>query len=175
MEQGFGERCLVDLLPAGARIPVTQGNVSHYCVLHCILLFLSMLQVEMEQGLGQRCSMDVLPGGAIVSMTQGIMRPYCNPDFTVPSFPMLQVEMEQGFGERCSVDLLPGGANIPVSQGNVSHYCELYAQHLLVHSIHKQFAAFHRGFLRLCSGAALQLFRCAGCCRGGGFGMCVCV
>lgn len=76
------------------------------------------------------------------------------------TFVWLQVEMEQGFGERCSVDLLPGGANVPVTRGNVSHYCELYAQHLLVHSIQKQFAAFHRGFLRLCSGAALQLFRC---------------
>jgi hypothetical protein len=69
--------------------------------------------------------------------------------------------METGFGERSSVDLLPGGSNLPVTLSNVSHYCELYAQHLLVHSIHKQFAAFQRGFLRLCSGAALQLFRCA--------------
>lgn len=71
----------------------------------------------------------------------------------------VQVETETGFGERVSVDLLPGGAHVPVTPSNVSHYCELYAQHLLVHSIHKQFTAFQRGFLRLCSGAALQLFR----------------
>lgn len=81
--------------------------------------------------------------------------------------------MEQGFGECCSVDLLPGGANVPVTHSNVAQYCELYAQHLLVRSIHKQFVAFHRGFLRLCSGAALQLFRCvcgSGRCVGGSQG-----
>lgn len=72
----------------------------------------------------------------------------------------LQVEMDAGFGQRCPVDLLPGGGNVPVTSANVRQYCELYAQHLLVHSIQKQFAAFQRGFLRLCSGAALQLFRC---------------
>lgn len=72
----------------------------------------------------------------------------------------MQVEMDAGFGLRCPVDLLPGGGNVPVTSANVRQYCELYAQHLLVHSIQKQFAAFQRGFLRLCSGAALQLFRC---------------
>lgn len=58
-----------------------------------------------------------------------------------------------------SVDLLPGGSSIHVAPNNVAQYCDLHARHLLVHAIHKQFAAFQRGFLRLCSGAALQLFR----------------
>lgn len=70
--------------------------------------------------------------------------------------------MDVGFGERHAVDLLPGGADVPVTGSNAAHYSELYAQHLLVHSIDKQFAAFRRGFLRLCNGAALKLFRWAG-------------
>jgi ubiquitin-protein ligase E3 A len=58
-----------------------------------------------------------------------------------------------------SVDLVPNGSSVPVTKANVTQYCDLHARHLLVHAIHKQFAAFQRGFLRLCSGAALQLFR----------------
>jgi hypothetical protein len=42
----------------------------------------------------------------------------------------------------------------------VGAYCEAYARHLLVTSIGRQFEAFNRGFLRLCSGAALAMFRC---------------
>lgn len=74
---------------------------------------------------------------------------------------LLQIEVDAGFGQRCEVNLMPGGANVPVTRSNVTQYCELYVQHLLVHSIQRQFAAFQRGFLRLCSGAALQLFRYA--------------
>jgi hypothetical protein len=58
-----------------------------------------------------------------------------------------------------TVELLPGGADIPVTVENRGQYVERYMDHLLTGSIAKQFDAFKAGFLRMCSGAALQMFR----------------
>jgi len=69
------------------------------------------------------------------------------------------VDMECGFGEIETVDLKPGGAQINVTCENCREYVDLYTQHLLHHSIQPQYAAFERGFLRLCNGKALSWFR----------------
>jgi hypothetical protein len=71
----------------------------------------------------------------------------------------LQVETEVGFGERVAVDLVPGGSSTAVTADNVQRYITAYADHLLNGAIARQFGAFQRGFLRLCSGKALHLFR----------------
>jgi hypothetical protein len=70
-----------------------------------------------------------------------------------------------GFGEVASVELLPGGAATKVTTSNRQQYVSLYCCHLLETSIQRQFGAFKRGFHRLCSGAALKMFRwvCGGC------------
>eukprot|EP00882_Tetradesmus_deserticola_P023656 GHRQ01025760.1.p1 GENE.GHRQ01025760.1~~GHRQ01025760.1.p1 ORF type:complete len:434 (+),score=180.85 GHRQ01025760.1:112-1413(+) len=70
-----------------------------------------------------------------------------------------QVETEAGFGERVAVDLVPGGSSTPVTAGNVQQYITAYADHLLNGAVARQFGAFQRGFLRLCSGKALHFFR----------------
>jgi hypothetical protein len=72
---------------------------------------------------------------------------------------LLQVETEVGFGERVSVDLVPGGSSTAVTADNVQRYITAYADHLLNGAIARQFGAFQRGFLRLCSGKALHFFR----------------
>lgn len=78
-----------------------------------------------------------------------------------------QVDTEVGFGEVASVELLPGGAATKVTTSNRQQYVSLYCCHLLEASIQRQFGAFKRGFHRLCSGAALKMFRwvCGGCGR----------
>ncbi|PNH10977.1 Ubiquitin-protein ligase E3A, partial [Tetrabaena socialis] len=70
----------------------------------------------------------------------------------------MEVEQEMGFGEVEAVNLLPGGGELPVTASNRRLYVELYVRHLLQDSIAAQFAPFHRGFLHLCSGAALSWF-----------------
>ncbi|WIA41938.1 hypothetical protein OEZ86_009249 [Tetradesmus obliquus] len=70
-----------------------------------------------------------------------------------------QVETEVGFGERVAVDLVPNGSSMPVTAANVQRYISAYAEHLLKGAIARQFGAFQRGFLRLCSGKALHFFR----------------
>eukprot|EP00195_Chlamydomonas_chlamydogama_P006855 CAMPEP_0202911740 /NCGR_PEP_ID=MMETSP1392-20130828/55763_1 /ASSEMBLY_ACC=CAM_ASM_000868 /TAXON_ID=225041 /ORGANISM="Chlamydomonas chlamydogama, Strain SAG 11-48b" /LENGTH=556 /DNA_ID=CAMNT_0049602365 /DNA_START=33 /DNA_END=1703 /DNA_ORIENTATION=- len=70
-----------------------------------------------------------------------------------------QVEMEVGFGEIESVELIPGGATMPVNNANRAEYVRLYTQHLLETATARQFTHFRAGFLRLCSGNALEWFR----------------
>ncbi|MEW5298074.1 MAG: hypothetical protein WDW36_001235 [Sanguina aurantia] len=70
-----------------------------------------------------------------------------------------QVEQESGFGETESVDLIAGGGDVTVTNENREEYVKLHVQHLLDGSIGPQFEQFNKGFLRLCSGAALAWFR----------------
>lgn len=61
------------------------------------------------------------------------------------------------FGEIESVDLLPNGASVAVTAANKAEYVKLYVAHLLEGSVDRQFGAFQKGFLRLCSGGHLPL------------------
>ncbi|GBF93834.1 HECT E3 ubiquitin [Raphidocelis subcapitata] len=70
-----------------------------------------------------------------------------------------EVESEVEVGRVAAVELMPGGAAEAVTADNRGDYARLYALHLLEGSVARQFGAFRRGFLQLCSGQALQLFR----------------
>lgn len=63
------------------------------------------------------------------------------------------------FGETREVDLLPDGANTPVTNDSRGQYVWLYTRHTLETSIERQFAAFARGFYRMCGGPVMQLFQ----------------
>mmetsp|Transcript_23572 Transcript_23572/g.30811 ORF Transcript_23572/g.30811 Transcript_23572/m.30811 type:complete len:744 (+) Transcript_23572:165-2396(+) len=63
------------------------------------------------------------------------------------------------FGEIKSIDLKPNGSNIPVTKDNRQEYVDLYVQWLLEKSIESQFSAFRRGFMKVCGGEAMKLFR----------------
>ncbi|OAE31917.1 hypothetical protein AXG93_4485s1040 [Marchantia polymorpha subsp. ruderalis] len=69
-----------------------------------------------------------------------------------------QVEYEF-FGEIKTHDLIPGGSNIPVTKDNRKRYVDLYVHYLLEESIDKQFSSFKEGFMQVCLGRALSLFR----------------
>jgi len=103
-------------------------------------------------------TLHLLGGSSILLLLPTLGRSNCH----LPAcWSHLQVETAGTFGEVMAVDLKPDGADIAVGQHNVEEYVQLYVQHLLVGSIQRQFAAFQRGFLRLCSGTTLQFFRCA--------------
>ncbi|QDZ25602.1 RCC1-like regulator of chromosome condensation protein [Chloropicon primus] len=65
----------------------------------------------------------------------------------------------QAFGEVQTYELMPGGADIAVTEENRHKYVDLYVDFLLNESIRTQFNAFKRGFLLLCDGPVLRLFR----------------
>ena len=55
-------------------------------------------------------------------------------------------------------DLVEGGGDIPVTNDNVDEYIERYVAWTLQDSVAKQYEAFRKGFMRVCGGAAIELF-----------------
>jgi len=63
------------------------------------------------------------------------------------------------FGAEKTVELKKGGAKIPLNKENREEYVNLYVKWLLHDSISRQFNAFKKGFMKVCGGPALRLFR----------------
>mmetsp|Transcript_9106 Transcript_9106/g.17825 ORF Transcript_9106/g.17825 Transcript_9106/m.17825 type:complete len:775 (-) Transcript_9106:469-2793(-) len=66
---------------------------------------------------------------------------------------------EEAFGVTKTVELKKDGAKTPLTNENREEYVELYSKYLLMDSIKRQFTAFKRGFMKVCGGPALKLFR----------------
>lgn len=69
-----------------------------------------------------------------------------------------QVSYEE-FDSVKTVNLKPDGDKIAVTNSNRREFVDRYVRWYLSQSIEKQFAAFARGFHRVCGGQALSLFR----------------
>jgi len=63
------------------------------------------------------------------------------------------------FGEVKVVELIDDGANTPVTNDNRHSYVQLYVDWLLFDSIKAPFLAFKEGFIAVCGGKVLELFR----------------
>ncbi len=55
------------------------------------------------------------------------------------------------YGQRTVVEFVPGGAGLRVTQENKAEYVRRYIDWLFTRSVKDQFAAFDRGFYKLCS------------------------
>mmetsp|Transcript_22241 Transcript_22241/g.30334 ORF Transcript_22241/g.30334 Transcript_22241/m.30334 type:complete len:882 (-) Transcript_22241:649-3294(-) len=62
------------------------------------------------------------------------------------------------WGDVVTHDLVSGGGDIPVTNDNVYDYVNRYVHWALVGSVDKQSEAFHKGFMRVCGGNAIELF-----------------
>jgi ubiquitin-protein ligase E3 A len=69
-----------------------------------------------------------------------------------------EVAVEE-WGEWKTHELVPGGSEIPVTNENVADYVQRYVQWVLVDSVKGQFDAFAKGFMKVCGGQALEMFR----------------
>jgi len=65
----------------------------------------------------------------------------------------------EAYGEEKSVDLKQGGAEIELTNANREEYVQLTVEYLLTKSIAKQYKAFSDGFLNVCEGDPLKMFR----------------
>ncbi|KAK9794902.1 hypothetical protein WJX73_001812 [Symbiochloris irregularis] len=63
------------------------------------------------------------------------------------------------FGELRTHQLLPDGSKVPVTSTNRRQYVQLYMEWVLNQSVATPFDAFCRGFLQVCGGHALSMFR----------------
>jgi ubiquitin-protein ligase E3 A len=65
----------------------------------------------------------------------------------------------EAYGEEKSVELKPGGGEIELTNDNREEYVQLTIDYLLTKSIAKQYKAFSEGFLNVCEGDPLKMFR----------------
>lgn len=65
----------------------------------------------------------------------------------------------EAYGEEKSEELKPGGANIDLTNDNRQEYVQLTVDYILTKSIAKQYNAFSNGFLMVCEGEPLKMFR----------------
>ncbi|KAJ3076476.1 hypothetical protein HDU98_002920 [Podochytrium sp. JEL0797] len=63
------------------------------------------------------------------------------------------------WGRVKSFELVQGGRGVPVTSVNRKEYVELYVNHFCGESVGRQFAAFRRGFWRVCGGDTLKMCR----------------
>jgi len=63
------------------------------------------------------------------------------------------------YGETKVVEFKEGGSEIDLTADNREEYVELYVEHALEKSIDRQYKAFERGFLLVCDGEPLKMFR----------------
>ncbi|TPX39895.1 hypothetical protein SeLEV6574_g06933 [Synchytrium endobioticum] len=63
------------------------------------------------------------------------------------------------YGASVIVPLVPNGQSVPVTNSNRKKYVELMVDFLLTRSVQRQFDAFKEGFMSVCGGNALSLFR----------------
>ncbi|KAG0241943.1 hypothetical protein BGW41_005108 [Actinomortierella wolfii] len=62
-------------------------------------------------------------------------------------------------GQVVTLPLIPGGEDIEVTNDERQRYVELYMDHYANIHVSKEFAAFQRGFLKICDGDALKMLR----------------
>ena len=86
------------------------------------------------------------------------LKEYSEPDFQ-EHFSLTFVGNIQAFGESMEVPLIPNGENIPVTFENKQSYIDSIVRWKMHTSIEKPFAAFRHGFMSVCGGNALSLFR----------------
>lgn len=63
------------------------------------------------------------------------------------------------FGENKTIELKENGSNIPVTQANKKEYIDLYVDYIFNKSVEKQFRGFYDGFMKVCGGRVMKLFK----------------
>eukprot|EP00753_Platysulcus_tardus_P015873 PLAT5322.5.p1 GENE.PLAT5322.5~~PLAT5322.5.p1 ORF type:complete len:971 (+),score=475.03 PLAT5322.5:331-3243(+) len=108
--------------------------------------------------MGQRATLlDLAPLDAVLARSLQQLLDYDEGDVEDLGF-TFQVEVPGMFGETEAIELLPGGADIAVTNRNRQQFVDAYVAFKLESSIDRQFSAFKRGFMKVVSGDAFQLF-----------------
>ncbi|XP_034481050.1 probable E3 ubiquitin-protein ligase HERC4 isoform X1 [Drosophila innubila] len=63
------------------------------------------------------------------------------------------------FGESETKSLKPNGSNIAVTLENRQEFVDLYVDFIFNQSVELHYRAFHKGFMRVCSGRVLKIFQ----------------
>lgn len=63
------------------------------------------------------------------------------------------------YGESKTIELKPNGSNIPMTLENKKEYVDLYVDYVFNKSVEKKFKNFQAGFMRVCGGRVMKLFK----------------
>ncbi|XP_050097648.1 probable E3 ubiquitin-protein ligase HERC4 isoform X1 [Anopheles aquasalis] len=63
------------------------------------------------------------------------------------------------FGELQTIPLKPGGEDLRVTQENKQEFVQLYIDYVFNKSVEKSYRQFHTGFMRVCGGRVMKLFK----------------
>ncbi|XP_030385071.1 probable E3 ubiquitin-protein ligase HERC4 isoform X2 [Scaptodrosophila lebanonensis] len=63
------------------------------------------------------------------------------------------------YGESETKCLKPNGDKIPVTKENRQEFVDLYVDFVFNKSVESQYDAFHKGFMKVCSGRVMQIFQ----------------
>lgn len=63
------------------------------------------------------------------------------------------------YGESETKSLKPNGSNISVTKENRQEFVDLYVDFIFNQSVELHYRAFHKGFMRVCSGRVLKIFQ----------------
>lgn len=65
----------------------------------------------------------------------------------------------ESFGEMKKIELIPNGSDIPVTLENKKEFVDLYVDYVFNKSIESKFDGFYKGFMKVCGGKVLELFK----------------
>ncbi|XP_065086376.1 probable E3 ubiquitin-protein ligase HERC4 isoform X2 [Ochlerotatus camptorhynchus] len=83
---------------------------------------------------------------------------YTEPDFE-KVFDLTFSTTRDYFGEMQTIELKPGGERIRVTLDNKEEFAKLYIDYVLNKSVDKSFKQFRFGFMKVCGGRVLKLFK----------------
>lgn len=83
---------------------------------------------------------------------------YTNIDFE-EVFDLRFEVIRESFGEMKKIELIENGSNIPVTIENKNEFVDLYVEYVFNKSIETKFNGFYKGFMKVCGGKVLELFK----------------
>jgi hypothetical protein len=134
------------------------GVLLGIAIYNSTILDMHFPQVVYKQLLGQKPTLDDLLD-AQPSLAKGLLQLLEFDGDVEAVFARDFTYSYESYGAQVVVPLKPNGDQIPVTKENRAEFVQLYVEHVLEKSVARQFGAFSRGFLRVCGGPALQLFR----------------
>jgi len=134
------------------------GVLLGIAIYNSTILDMHFPQVVYKQLLGQKPTLDDLLD-AQPSLAKGLLQLLEFDGDVEAVFARDFTYSYESYGAQVVVPLKPDGDQIPVTKENRAEFVQLYVEHVLEKSVARQFGAFSRGFLRVCGGPALQLFR----------------
>eukprot|EP00884_Botryococcus_braunii_P023346 jgi/Botrbrau1/9696/Bobra.0201s0026.1 len=136
-----------------------MGLVLGLAVYNSVLLDFPLPLALYRKLLGQSCSLrDLQDMEPLLGKSLNMLLEFDGPGSVEDVFCQNFTVGLPGIGQVLTVPLIEGGDNLMVTEENRREYVDMYVEHYLNVSVHRQFEAFTRGFMMVVGGPAIALF-----------------